>query len=100
MAVVASISTVQPMLDDGDYDALVIDAEEADGDAPHDDRGAGGTGPRPATVVLELTLVAGPHKGHVVRVRASGLGRPALDLLGLPATLHVIDGQPSVALDQ
>lgn len=72
------------MLEDGDHDAIVVDAD----DAP------GGDG----AVVLTLTLLTGEHKGRIVEVRATGLGRDALDLLAEPCTIHVVDGEPSVTL--
>ena len=71
------------MLDDGEYDVLVVDAT-ADG--------SGAT--------LEVTVLAGSHKGEVVALRAEGLGMDPLDCLGLPGTLTVADGEPSVVLDQ
>lgn len=65
-------------LPDGRYDVLVIDADE-DG--------------------MELTLVAGEHKGEVLSVSSStSLGDP-VDLMGMPATLVVTDGVPSVTID-
>jgi hypothetical protein len=70
------------MLDDGTYDALVIDAE-----------------PDGAAVVLALTIIGGPHKGEVVSVRAEHLGRDPVDLLAIPATLTVTDGEPAVTLE-
>ena len=72
------------MLDDGVYDVIVVDAEEADG---------GG-------VRLDVTILAGPHKGDVVSVHAAGLGVEALDCLGMPGTLTVADGAPTVHLDR
>jgi hypothetical protein len=77
------------MLDDGTYDALIIDAEAIDDTGDE----------RDSTLTLDLTIVAGEHKGEVVSLRASGLGRPALDLLGLPVTLTVADGRPVVVVD-
>jgi hypothetical protein len=76
------------MLADGSYDAFVVDAEdgEADGDSS-------------AATSLVLTIVAGEHKGEVITVRATGLGRSSIDLLGMPATLLVADGVPSVTID-
>jgi hypothetical protein len=71
------------VLDDGVYDGIVVDAE-ADGDG----------------VRLELTVLAGPHKGEVVVVRAAGLAGDPLDRLGLPVTLTVADGAPRVAFDR
>lgn len=71
------------MLADGTYEAIVVDAEEVE-------HGALG---------LELTIIAGEHKGEVVTVRAEGLRRDPLDLLAVPATLTVSEGVPAVALE-
>ena len=71
------------MLDDGTYDAVVVDAAD-------DDEG---------TVVMDLTILAGPHKGELVQVAARGLARDPLDLLAVPATLTVAGGTPSVSLE-
>ena len=71
------------MLADGTYDALVVDATA-------DDTGG---------VALELTILAGPHKGEMVTVHAAGLDRDPLDLLAVPATMTVAGGAPSVALE-
>lgn len=70
-------------LPDGTYDALVIDAAE------HDD----------GSVSVDLTIVAGPSKGEVVTLLASGLAGDPLDLLGVPATITVSDGSPSVRFE-
>ena len=74
-------------LGDGTYDVFVVDAT----DTSLDD----GT---PA-VHLELTVLAGEHKGEVVALTATGLGRSELDLLGSPGTLVVQAGAPVFALD-
>jgi hypothetical protein len=71
------------MLEDGTYDAVIVDAEERDDGALH----------------LELTIVAGDRKGDVVAVTARGLGRDALDVLGLPVTVTVEDGAPRVVVE-
>jgi len=78
-------------LPDGVYDAFVVWIEERDDDM----------------LAIDLTVIAGAHKGDVVCVVASsdaastGLGvatRPdALDLVGLPCTLHVEAGMPRIA---
>jgi hypothetical protein len=72
-------------VDDGSYDVVVVDATA-------DDAGK--------EVVLELTVLDGRHKGDLVRVRALGLGRDPIQLLGLPGTLVVEDGNPRVSLDE
>jgi hypothetical protein len=71
------------VLDDGTYDALVFDAEE---------RPEGG-------VAVELTILAGAHKGEVVSVASPDWTGDPLDLLGIPATITVADGQPSVTFE-
>lgn len=71
------------MFDDGVYDAFVVDAE-SDGEA----------------LRLDLTILTGPMKGEVVTVRAVGLAVDELDCLGMPATLTIADGAPSVVLDR
>ena len=71
------------MLDDGDYDVLVVDAEPVEGE--------------PDVTSLDLTIVSGETKGEMVSVRAQGLG-DAIGLLGLPGTLTVAEGRPSVQI--
>ena len=73
------------VLDDGTYEAIAFDADN-DGD----------------TVTVELTIIAGDHKGEVLSIRgdASALGvGDALDLLGVPATVIVTDGRPQVEFE-
>jgi hypothetical protein len=72
------------VLADGSYDVLVLDAEPADDGS---------------VLELDLTVLAGPHKGDVVVVRATGIDRDAIDLLGVPGTLTVQGGEPSVQLE-
>ena len=74
------------MLDDGTYDAMVIDATEA----ADDERDV---------LHLELTIVAGRYKGEGVSGTAVGLGRKAVDVMGLPATLDVTTGEPRITFD-
>jgi hypothetical protein len=76
------------MLEDGTYDAFVVDAH-ALADGPSGRRG----------LELDLTVLSGPHKGEVVSVRATGEERDETDVLGLPATLTVADGEPTLSLD-
>jgi hypothetical protein len=71
------------MFPDGRYDAIVVDADE---------------GPDGA-VVIDLAIAAGDLKGEIVTITANGLGRDPLDLLAVPATLTVTDGEPSVSLE-
>jgi hypothetical protein len=69
-------------LADGAYDALVVDAE---------DRGG--------AVAVELTIVAGPARGEVVTLVSTGWSGDPIDLLGVPATLTVREGEPSVRFE-
>jgi hypothetical protein len=78
---------MQP-LQDNTYDAFIIDAEEIRDETRKRD-----------VMHLELAITRGARKGELVRVRAEGLGRDAIALIGLPVTLTVIDGQPSVRVD-
>lgn len=70
------------MLEDGTYDAMVVDAEER-GDQ---------------RVACELTILAGEHKGEVVAVVAA-LSADPVELLGLPGTLVVSGGEPHLTLE-
>jgi len=69
---------------DGTYDVIVVDA---------------GAGAEPDTVVIDLAVASGEHRGEVIGVTARSLGRHPLDLLAVPATLTVLDGEPSVRFE-
>lgn len=74
-------------LPDGDYDVFVIGAE----DLPTD----GGE-----TTVLELTITSGEHRSMTFALTAPvRLGEP-VELIGMPATLTVSAGVPSVRIDR
>ena len=61
------------MLDDGSYDAFIVWAEQRDDG-----------------VALELTITSGTHRGDVINIVTSSFtSRDAIDLVGLPCTLHV-----------
>jgi hypothetical protein len=70
-------------LPDGTYDAIVVDA---------DDVGDG-------VMALELTVLAGPEKGRVLELRGPAGDHDAVALLGIPATVMVVDGIPQVRLE-
>lgn len=74
-------------LADGTYDVFVVDATEATLDD--------GT----EVMHLELTITAGEQKGAVVPLTAANLDRSEIDLLGMPATLTVVDGAPDITID-
>jgi hypothetical protein len=77
----------EPMaLDDGTYDAFVVDASI-------EGEGAG------RVTHLDLTIVAGDRKGEVLSVAATGMAGDEFDLIGMPATLTVADGRPTVVID-
>ncbi len=74
---------MQPLID-GFYSVVVVDAfEDTNRDGVH----------------LELAITQGQAKGEVVSLHASSTTRSAIDLLGLPATLEVREGQPRVIFD-
>ena len=77
------------VLDDGTYDVLVVDAEL--GEDPDD----GGRAP----LLVDLAVLAGPHKGELITVAAHGIDRDPLDLLAVPGTVVVTDGQPHLTLE-
>jgi hypothetical protein len=73
-------------LPDGTYDAFVINAD----DLPTD----GG-----ATTALELTITSGEHRSETLALTAPvRIGEP-VDLIGMPATLTIAEGRPSVRID-
>jgi hypothetical protein len=75
------------MLDDGTYDAVVVDAD------------AGAT---PGLTRVELAIASGGHKGTLVTIATDDpviVDREPLDLLALPATITVADGRPSLVIE-
>ena len=72
------------MLEDGRYEALIVDAQ-ADGDD--------------GLLGIEVTITSGTHKGEVVFLRGRVAGRDEIDLLAAPVTLVVSEGQPQLLLD-
>lgn len=73
------------MVPDGTYDVFIVDVDELDD----------GPGWR-----LELTILAGDHKGEVVSINAANLEGDEFDLIGMPGTLTVADGAPSFRIDR
>jgi len=71
-------------LPDGEYPAFVVDVEESDGQV----------------TALDLTILSGEHKGDVVHVAAHGMEGDFVELVGMPATITVTDGAPTVTIDQ
>jgi hypothetical protein len=79
------------VIPDGAYDVFVVDASPAPSGA--------GNEPEPGSWQLELTIIAGEHKGEVVTVNALGLDADEFDLIGMPGTLRVDAGEPHFHLD-
>jgi hypothetical protein len=75
------------VIPDGTYDAFVVDAASgrADDGTEH--------------MHLDLTILGGEQKGNVVSLTAAGLPGTEIDLMGMPATLTVVDGVPTVRID-
>ena len=80
------------LLPDGTYDVFIVDAEDAASDEAGDGGGPPGT-------TLDLTVTSGAHKAETLTLRSTTwLGDP-IDLIGMPATLTVALGVPSVRVD-
>jgi len=73
------------MLDDGTYDAFIVDAREDEEVF--------------RAMSIELTITSGARKGEVITVRAMNVQRDAIALIGLPATLRVANGEPHLTID-
>ena len=71
-------------LEDATYEVIVVDAVED---------------PAKSVIHIEVAITTGPRKGDVLRLNGHNLGRHPVDLLGLPATLTVTSGVPSLRLD-
>jgi hypothetical protein len=75
-----------PVLPDGNYDVIVVDAERDENGALH----------------IELTISLGPHVGDVIRLRERHIERgddataddDEFALLGVPGTLRIRAGEP------
>jgi hypothetical protein len=76
----ATMHAVDIPIADGVYDAFVVWAETRDDGA----------------IALDLTITTGARKGDVVSVRAMDTPRDAIDLIGVPCTLHVRASEPRV----
>ncbi len=76
------------LLPDGSYDAFVIDLIEKSTDDGQ------------LQTFVELTIVAGDHKGLVLQVATASSIGSFEDILGMPATLTVADGTPQVRIDK
>jgi hypothetical protein len=74
---------MEVVLSDGTYDAIVVDVSTGDDGA----------------VAIDLAIAGGEHRGDVVRVVERAHDGDPIELLGLPATLVVTDGRPSVSFE-
>ena len=74
----------EPTLPDGTYDVFIVDADETSTDD---------------TLRLSVTIVGGDHKSDVVDLTATGLGVDAIDAMGMPGTLTVSGGEPTLEID-
>ena len=72
-------------LQDGTYSVVVLDVVE------------GGEG---RTARVELAITQGEAKGEVVHISTTMTDRVAIDLLGLPGTLNVLGGEPSLRIER
>lgn len=63
------------------FDVVVVDASSIDGGC-----------------ALEVVVTAGERKGDVLELRSPGLDVDPVELLGLPGTVTVVDGEPRLTL--
>ncbi|MEY2568361.1 MAG: hypothetical protein QOE35_2890 [Actinomycetota bacterium] len=73
------------ILEDGTYDAFIIDARENKEIS--------------RAMTIEVTITSGARKGEVMTVRATNVQRDAIALIGMPATLRVENGEPHLTVD-
>ena len=73
------------ILEDGSYDAFIVDARD-DAEISR-------------AMHIEVAITSGARKGEVITMRAINMQRDAIALIGMPATLHVVDGQPRLTID-
>ena len=71
------------VLEDGTYDAVVVDARA-----------------RERAMSLDLTILGGVHKGEVVTIEAEDMDIDEVDLLGMPGTLVVENGVPAFTVER
>lgn len=76
-------------LPDGRYDVIVVDATTAESTT------AGGG----SVTTVDVAVLAGPHKGEVLTLGASGLEGDEIDLLGMPGTLTVDGSVPTLVVE-
>ena len=93
-------------LDDGTYDAVVVDAVEARVARRDDAHETLRDDPsRAGALHLEVVITSGARKGEVIAINTEDATsllpatRDAIDLLGLPVTLVVVNGSPRVVVD-
>ena len=70
-------------LDDGTYDGFIIDVDEL----------------AEAMVRLDITILGGERKGDVIEIAVANLAADPLDLIGMPVTITVTGGHPTVSVD-
>lgn len=74
-----------PPVPDGRYDVMIVDA-----------------GPHPthdAMLQLDITITSGDLKGEVLTLGAGGAPGSDIDLMGLPGTLVVSGGVPTLTIE-
>jgi hypothetical protein len=70
-------------IDDGTYDIIVVDAIEGDD----------------GTMTIEIAVSSGSHRGEVLTLNATHLGRSWSELLASPGTLTIAGGRPHLTFD-
>ena len=90
--------TFGAILPDGTYNAFVLDCVESSTTSDNEAAGPASLTDRPSST-LTLAIVTGEHKGETLDVVAVGLDGGFAELVGVPATLVVHEGTPSVTVE-
>jgi hypothetical protein len=73
------------MLSDGNYDVFIVDAREDEEIL--------------RAMRIDVAITSGAHKGDVITMRATNMQRDAIALIGMPATLRIVNGEPRLTID-
>ncbi|MFM7068123.1 MAG: hypothetical protein ACKOYM_01565 [Actinomycetes bacterium] len=71
-------------LPDGTYDVIVFNVDDSFD---------------PSVLVVDLTVTAGEHRGMTMTLTAPSTLGTMVELIGMPGTLDVVQGTPTLTID-